>query len=215
MCKAVLLDLNRALLHSVDDVTSTFASLTLSFTPCAGLSLIIHPPTEASREMSGSNEENYFGLSPTSSTPPDPSEILTTISCVLSLCCGVIILVLICRRHLVLGTCHFMFVCLTIADMMTAGGNLFGVVNKFVNADYLPANTSSAGRATVNSCTVTSPECKIQSFITTWSSMCCFLWTIIIECYCFYCVWRRKHHVPLSSAWKWLISLFCWLVPRK
>lgn len=158
------------------------------------------------------DEEELYNLLSEHRSTTNPSEILTSISCICSLLCGVILLTFIFRRRITLGTCHFMFVCLTLADMMTAGGNLFGVINKFVKSNE---NDSDFNHQRNNACSSVGLECKAQSFITTWSSMCCFLWTIVIEVYCFISIWKKKHHIPLSYMAKFSLYIICWLVPCK
>lgn len=94
---------------------------------------------------------------------------------------------------------------LSIADFFTAFGYFMAAINFLVHFDTNPSN----GRT--SKCGPFQTVCEIQSFITTTSSLCSFLWTTLLAVY-FHVVIVNKQTVFSKKAFV-LCNLFAWGLP--
>ena len=94
---------------------------------------------------------------------------------------------------------------LAIADFFTAFGYFMAAINFLAHFDTNPSN----GRT--SSCGPFHTVCEIQSFITTTSSLCSFLWTTLLAVY-FHVVIVNKQTVFSKKALA-LCNLFAWGLP--
>nr|XP_022338965.1 G-protein coupled receptor 157-like isoform X1 [Crassostrea virginica] len=90
-----------------------------------------------------------------------------------------------------------MLVCLTIANIIQASGNLLGTVN------YL----------TLKPLDVSKPDrfCVFQSFLTTFSSIASFNWSSMIAVHVFFCVVRKVQTIPKYVCF--VYHVVGWLIP--
>ena len=91
---------------------------------------------------------------------------------------------------------------LAIADFFTAFGYIIG------SANYVLHHGKLAGSS---SCVQFNIVCKIQSFITSWSSLSSFLWTVALALY-LYCTIARNR-VVLASKLIPYFHVICWGAP--
>ncbi|CAG2253254.1 GPR157 [Mytilus edulis] len=130
------------------------------------------------------------------------SAVITTISSLLSIFGG---LVLIWSFYVVpstRNTVRLMLIALTLADMISALGYFMASVRWF----SISVQNSSTGV----------PEsddfCKAQSFITTFLSIASFMWTSFIAIYLFICVWFSRV-VDLSGVKFICVHVVAWGIP--
>ncbi len=90
---------------------------------------------------------------------------------------------------------------LAIADFFTAFGYIVGSVNFLVHFKHTDAK----------GCEVFTELCEVQSFITTWSTMCSYCWTCILAFYFFLVLVFQKSQ--LASSLLPLYNIVSWIGP--
>ena len=123
------------------------------------------------------------------------------VSCSLSvLGSGLIVLAYLCLREIRKGA-QKVITLLAIADFFTAFGYLIGAGN------FLTHYRETEHDA----CEVFEVICEIQSFITTWSSLCSFAWTSFLALYFYLLVVRNKHALAIKLLpWQ---NIVAWGIP--
>ena len=124
--------------------------------------------------------------------------VITLISGSLSFLGGLMLIL----SHSCIKRLHYirrMLVCLTIANIIQASGNLLGTVN------YL----------TLKPLDVSKPDrfCVFQSFLTTFSSIASFNWSSMIAVHVFFCVVRKVQTIPKYVCF--VYHVVGWLIPGK
>ncbi len=97
---------------------------------------------------------------------------------------------------------HTVVTWLAIADMFTAGGYILGSAN-FIKYYDLPSGTFA--------CVHFQQICKIQSFLTTWSSMSSFVWTAYLAIYIYLTLVRGR--IILANRLIPLVHVIAWIGP--
>ena len=95
---------------------------------------------------------------------------------------------------------------LSIADFFTAFGYLIAAINFLEH--YRTLEDPKSGK----NCETFSTVCEVQSFITTTSSLCSFLWTLFLAVY-FHVVIVNKQAMVLGKKMFALINLISWGIP--
>ena len=90
---------------------------------------------------------------------------------------------------------------LAVADFFTAFGYIVGSVNFITHFNH----TSSSD------CKVFNNICEMQSFVTTWSTMCSYCWTCILAYYFFLILVFNKS--KLAAKYIPLYNIFAWIGP--
>lgn len=153
-------------------------------------SIYVHIGSNVSNVTSG----NYTDLTKTSAE-------ITIVTSVFSLVGATLIFVSHClvselRRY----ESRKLLLFLTVADFLTAVGNLLGALRYFW---FQPPTHLDVDRPSDN-------LCLVQSFITTFSSMSSFFWTLVIAFHLLAIVkWQSRG----SSKLSFLYHVICWVIP--
>ena len=130
----------------------------------------------------------------------ETNQILVVIFASISIICSILIFTtFVCLREVRTLT-RQIIVCITIADFFTALGNLSGVLIIGIQFD---GDTVTSDLST--------SWCTIQSFVSSTSSLCSFLWTMVLSL-ALYQVLVKENIEGFSSFIPWL-HIFCWLLP--
>ncbi|KAK3594990.1 hypothetical protein CHS0354_019919 [Potamilus streckersoni] len=134
---------------------------------------------------------------------------LTGTSCCMSICGAIVISLTYCCLPEIRNFPRKLLLYLTFADMLTAFGNLMGTIRYgLVKEGDKLGNISGTIYYFANRNEV----CVIQSFITTFSSMASFFWTVIIAVYIFTAV-VHPSHVFKSIKAECVYHLLSWGIP--
>ncbi|KAL3861114.1 hypothetical protein ACJMK2_007183 [Sinanodonta woodiana] len=116
------------------------------------------------------------------SSLPDYTLALTATSCCMSIVGAIFICLSYCRIAEIRNFPRKLLLYLTFADILTAFGNLMGTIRYLILKDGEKIANNSG---TIFYYASTNEVCVIQSFITTFSSMASFFWTVVIAVYMF------------------------------
>lgn len=126
---------------------------------------------------------------------------ITTVSCCLSVIGVIAILYSYARWRNIRDNTRLLLVFLTIADLLTAVGYLIGSVALFnIPQKKLPTNYHN------------SAECVLQSFITIFSSMASFFWTVALAFHIFCRLVYGTTYMHRKIGFRF-VFVFCWGVP--
>ena len=130
-----------------------------------------------------------------------PSYISITSSCLSCLGSALILFTYLTLKDVRTGA-QKVITLLAIADFFTAFGYIIGSTNFLTHFN----ETNGEG------CGIFETVCKIQSFVTTWSTMCSYCWTCILAFYFFLVLVYNKGHlaarlIPLYNIIAWLSPL--------
>lgn len=155
-------------------------------------------------------------------------ELTSGIMCVISITCGTFFLYLIATKRLKFkDSAQYMIVCLSTVTTLQACGYLEGVLyttmektSQDCNSSEKVGNYSSYIPDETNDkrCKPNKADeilCRLQSSLTTWSSIASFFFTIGIEIYCFRCLHLQKNEIDIGKKWKTIFSVIAFGVPSK
>lgn len=140
--------------------------------------------------------------------------IVTTCSGVMSIIGGLFIIYTYIAIPAIQNSTRQMLVCLTIADIATAIGNMIGAIRFVVKVP----NVSNVSNSDVPNVTVSNSDdlCVAQSFVTTMSSLCSFVWTSLIALHLLLLVICNGNDTyQISKKIKILFHLLGWCLPGK
>ena len=131
---------------------------------------------------------------------------LSFLSCCLSIIGAVVIFATYCLVAVAKNQTRQLLVYLTIADLMTAVGNLIGVVRYALReeTEYILEQ---------NNCTVTDSVCFVQSAVTTFSTLASFFWTSIIMIHILMTLITQQEWSKLVN--RVIYNIVAWGVPCK
>ena len=157
---------------------------------------------------SNSSNENL-----TSSVPISlPTVIvgLSFLSCCLSIIGAVVIFATYCLVNVAKNQTRRFLVYLTIADLMTAVGNLIGVVRYALReeTEYILERKEMK-----YNCTTTNSVCFVQSAVTTFSTLASFFWTSIIMIHILMTLITQQEWSKLAN--RVIYHIVSWGVPCK
>ncbi|KAL3861110.1 hypothetical protein ACJMK2_007182 [Sinanodonta woodiana] len=118
----------------------------------------------------------------TFSVLPDYTLALTATSCCMSIFGAIFIIVTYCLLPGIRNFPRKLLLYLTLADILTAFGNLMGTIRYLILKDGEKIANNSG---TIFYYASINEVCVIQSFITTFSNMASFFWTVVIAVYMF------------------------------
>ena len=93
-------------------------------------------------------------------------------------------------------------ICLTVADLITASAYLMSVI-RYANIHRGTVNVSEENIV-----------CKVQSFLTTYSSLVSFFLTSLIAVYIFDTVVNKSDRLG-TTRWMVVFNMMSWLIPGK
>ena len=125
--------------------------------------------------------------------------VLTAITSVLSMFGSVIILLTYLLSLDLRSPGRTLLVWLSIADFLTAVGNLNGIIWYIIKEDLEPK--------------VSDILCNFHASLTIFSSISAFLWTVAIGIHLYISI--VKSNTNLANKLVWIFHIICWLVPCK
>ena len=134
---------------------------------------------------------------------PIGPHVLALLSSVSSIIGAVVIVITYVALSEIRNVPRAMLVCLTVADFLTATGNIIGSVRYM----YLQSSEESCNKLKISDTT-----CVVQSYITTMSSMASFFWTVAIAVHMFAQLVKRGPGVRQYRQ-LWLYNVICWGIP--
>ena len=145
-------------------------------------------------------DDGYFPLNYEHFTTP-----LSIASCTLSFIGSIAIVFTFLRWKDVRSGLRWVIVYLAIADFFTAAGYLMGSFN------YLSFKSEYSREGLKVACTRFDCICQIQAFVSSWSSMCSFIWTIVLAFYLFWTIVKKE--VKTVNCLFPLYHLLAWGLP--
>lgn len=141
---------------------------------------------------------------------PQSVLICTFVSSSLSIIGAVVIFITYCLVTVAKNQTRRLLVYLTIADLMTAVGNLIGASRYALRneTEYLTSRHQMQ-----NTCISTNAVCEVQSFVTTFSSLSSFFWTSIIMIHIMMTLITQREWSTLRN--RVIYHCVSWGVPRK
>ena len=135
---------------------------------------------------------------------------LSFLSCCLSIIGAVVIFATYCLVAVAKNQTRQLLVYLTIADLMTAVGNLIGVVRYALRqeTEYIVELEEMKFN-----CTVTNSVCFVQSAVTTFSTLASFFWTSIIMIHILMTLITQQEWSKLAN--RVIYHIVSWGVPCK
>ncbi|KAK3594988.1 hypothetical protein CHS0354_019917 [Potamilus streckersoni] len=134
---------------------------------------------------------------------------ITGTSCCLSIFGAIFIAVTYCLLREIRNFPRKLLLYLTFADLLNASGNLMGTIRYALSKEGDKFRNNSK---TIHSYANRSEVCIIQSFITTFSSIASFFWTVVIAVYIFTAV-VYSSHVFKSVKAECIYHLLSWGIP--
>lgn len=130
----------------------------------------------------------------------DKDQIIVLIFGSISIICSILIFTTFVYLREVRTVTRQIIICITIADFFTALANLIGavVIGSEFNGDQIADSSSPS-------------LCAIQSFISSTSSLCSFLWTLVLSV-ALHQVLVKKSVEKFEKCIPWL-HIGCWLLP--
>ena len=157
-----------------------------------------------------SNSSNSTNSTTPSSQLPPSVLICTFVSSSLSIVGAVVIFITYSLVTVARNQTRRLLVYLTIADLMTAVGNLVGASRYALRneTEYLTIRNQMQ-----NTCFKTDAVCEVQSFVTTFSSLSSFFWTSIIMVHILMTLLTQREWSSFRN--RVIYHFVSWGVPRK
>lgn len=139
------------------------------------------------------------------------SAILTGTSSCLSILGASLIFITYWKINKIRNVTRKLLVFLTTADLLTAVGNLVAAIRYFAlysnNGSYEKCNNSAQNQSEEND-----TLCVLQSFVTTFSNMSSFLWTLIIAIHLWASVVLKTNRTEARFI-QLMYHIICWVLP--
>lgn len=134
---------------------------------------------------------------------PSYTTYLTVLSCSLSIFGTTVIILTFINIPEVQNITRKLLLALTIADVLTAVGNLIGII-RYIALQSMPHGCELLRES--------DSVCVVQSFVTTFSSMVSFFWTTVIAVHIYLQISRSSSDMR-SGHMLWGYHILCWGVP--